>query len=135
MSKQGLNAWTLKGGIMVWQQSEYKPEYCEIAAKVLADGESYAAVCAELDRCRSTLYNWRDTHPEFASALNRGMQAAQRDWERLGRNGIEGNLEKFSASPWIFTMKNRFREDYKEDKQEKTVNESIVEKLIDKLVE
>ncbi len=120
---------------MSWQESKYKPEYCEVAAKVLAGGESYAAVCAELDICRSTLYNWRDAHPEFASALNKGLQKAQREWERIGKDGVEGNLEKFSASPWIFTMKNRFREDYKEDKQEKTVSESIVEKLIDRLVE
>lgn len=42
---------------MSWQESKYKPEYCEVAAKVLAGGESYAAVCAELDICRSTLYN------------------------------------------------------------------------------
>lgn len=120
---------------MSWQESKYKPEYCEVAAKVLAGGESYAAVCAELDICRSTLYNWRDAHPEFASALNKGLQKAQREWERIGKDGVEGILEKFSASPWIFTMKNRFREDYKEDKQEKTVSESIVEKLIDRLVE
>lgn len=114
----------------------YKPEYCEVASKVLAGGESLAAVCAELDICRATLYNWRDSYPEFASALNRGLQKAQRDWENLGRQGIQGDLEKFSASPWIFTMKNRFRDDYQDDKKEdKGIADSFVEKLIDKLVE
>ncbi len=116
---------------MAWQMSEYKPEYCDVASKVLAGGESLAAVCAELDICRKTLYNWRDSHPEFASALNVGLQKAQRDWERLGREGIDGTLEKFSASPWIFTMKNRFRDDYAEDKEEKKDdNTSVLEKII-----
>ena len=120
---------------MAWQLSEYKSEYCKIAAKVLAAGESLAAVCAELDICRATLYNWRAAHPEFASALDRGLQKAQRDWERLGREGISGEIDKFSASPWIFTMKNRFRDDYKEDKEQQVVDLSVVEKLIDKLAD
>jgi hypothetical protein len=115
--------------------STYKPEYCDTAAKVLAGGESLAAVCAELDITRTTLYEWREIYPDFDEACKRGLMKAQRDWEQLGRDGIMGNLEKFSASPWIFTMKNRFRDDYQEDKEPKTVNDSIVEKLLDRLVE
>ncbi len=99
---------------MPFQLSEFKPEYCEIATKVLANGESLAAICDELDI---------------------GLQKAQRDWERIGREGVVGNIDKFAASTWIFTMKNRFRDDYKEEKAEPTLNESLVEKLIDKLIE
>lgn len=113
---------------MTWQESLYKPEYCEIAAKVLADGESLAAVCAELDICRKTLYRWRDAHPDFESAINRGLQKAQREWEAIGRDGICGDIKNFSGTPWIFTMKNRFREDYKEDKNE---SKSDAENLCD----
>ena len=121
---------------MRYSPSLYREEYCDIAIKVLSEGESLAAVCCELDICRDTLYEWRDKHPDFAIAIKRGLQKAQRDWERLGRDGICGNIEKFSASPWIFTMKNRFRDDYQEDKSEnKSVSDSLVEKLIDKLVE
>lgn len=120
---------------MPWQESDYRPEYCETAANVLANGESLAAVCAELDICRSTLYKWRDQFPDFANALNRGLQKAQRKWESIGMSGVQGDYEKFSASPWIFTMKNRFRDDYKEEKEAKTVSDTIVEKLIDKLVD
>jgi hypothetical protein len=121
---------------MTYQLSEYKSEYCDIAVKVLASGESLAAICDEIDICRATLYNWRDAHPEFAQAIKKGLQKAQRDWERIGRDGVMGNIDKFAASTWIFTMKNRFRDDYAEDKSEsKSISDSIVEKLIDKLVE
>lgn len=113
----------------------YKPEYCEIATKVLSDGESFAAVCDELDICRKTLYNWRDSHPDFASALNRGLQKAQRDWEKIGRAGICGEIEKFGGSPWIFTMKNRFREDYGVEEKDKGAAHSLVERIIDRLVD
>jgi hypothetical protein len=116
---------------MAWQESKYKEEYCKTATKILAGGESLAGVCAELDICRATLYNWRDAHPEFANALNRGLQKAQREWEKLGRNGISGEIDKFSPSPWIFTMKNRFRDDYKDDKSEgKDTANAFVEKLL-----
>ncbi len=120
---------------MPFYESEYKPEYCQLAINILANGESYAAVCAEIGVCRTTLYNWRDTHPDFAKALNIGIQKSQRDWERLGRRGIEGDIDKFSATPWVFTMKNRFREDYAEDKESKNVSEDLVSKILDKLVE
>ena len=114
---------------------EYRAEYCDIAQKVLADGESLAAVCAEIEITRPTLSAWRATYPEFGEAVSLGLQKAQRDWENLGRSGITGSIEKFGSSAWIFTMKNRFRDDYAEEKEHKSVSDSIVEKLIDKLVD
>ena len=108
---------------------------CIKAEQVLANGESLAAICAELDISRTTLYEWRDTHPEFSDAIDRGLQKSQRLWEKMGQDGIKGNYEKFNAAPWIFTMKNRFRDDYKDDKEVKTANKSVIEMLIDKLAE
>lgn len=116
--------------------TKYKPEYCQIAAQVLAGGESLAAVCAELEISRPTLNTWREMHPEFENAVSIGLAKSQRDWERLGKQGICGEFDKFSASPWIFTMKNRFRDDYAEEKNENNgVPEAVVMQLIDRLVE
>lgn len=116
-------------------ESKYKPEYCEIAQEVLGNGKSLAAVCARLNICRATLYEWRDSNAEFAKALNQGLQKAQEYWEQIGEDGITGKIDKFGGAPWIFTMKNRFRADYQEDKDAKSDNTSLVEKLIDKLVD
>lgn len=115
--------------------SKYSDNLCGKAFKVLCDGESLAAVCAELDITRETLRVWRDTKPDFNEIINKGLQHSQRYWEKLGRDGIKGNYEKFSCAPWIFTMKNRFRDDYAEEKESKTVSDKIVEALIDKLVD
>ena len=114
--------------------TKYKKEMCIKAEEVLANGESLAAICAELGITRTTLYDWRDTHPDFKEAIERGLQKAQRLWEQMGQDGIKGNYEKFNSAPWIFTMKNRFREDYKEDKDVKTDNSSLVEKLLGRLI-
>lgn len=115
--------------------TKYKPEFCEIAKNTLARGDSLASVCAELDITRTTLYEWRDSNADFSDAIEKGLQKSQHVWEEIGRNGIVGNYEKFSGTPWMFMMKNRFRADYTEDKQEISSLESVVDKLIDKLVD
>ena len=116
--------------------NKYNPDMCEKAIEVLANGESLAAVCCELDITRETLRVWRETHTEFGEAIEKGLMKSQRVWERLGQEGIKGYYERFSSAPWIFTMKNRFRDDYKDDsKEQKPTSDSLVEKLIDKLID
>lgn len=118
---------------MAWQESLYDPKYCETAVEVLSRGKSLAAVCVAIGVCRKTLYNWRDTHPDFADALNFGLQKAQEKWEEIGEKGIEGEIKNFQGSPWMFTMKSRFRADYAEDKDKDNSANTLIEKLIDKL--
>ena len=113
----------------------YNESLCAVAEQLLREGKSIARVATNLGVCRETIYDWRDKHPEFAQAFKRGKDAAQAHWEDIGEAGICGGVKNFSATAWMFTMKNRFREDYKEDKEAKTVSESIVEKLLDKLVD
>ncbi len=115
--------------------NKYKKELCGKAFEVLATGESLAAVCDELGITRPTLYDWKDRHPEFKESIDRGLQRSQRIWERIGKDGVTGNYEKFAAAPWIFTMKNRFRDDYAEEKEDKSVSDKIVEAIIDKLID
>ena len=116
--------------------AKYRPEFCDKAVMILENGKSLAAVCAALDISRTTLYEWRDSNPDFSEAIERGLQKCQAYWEEMGHDGAAGDNENFCATPWIFTMKNRFRDDYAEDKADnKTVSDSIVEKLIDKLVD
>ncbi len=113
----------------------YNESMCAIAEQIFGSGKSIARLASSLGVCRETIYDWRDKHPEFARALKRGKETAQAHWEDIGEEGICGEIKNFSATAWIFTMKNRFREDYKEDKQEKTISESVVEKLLDKLID
>jgi hypothetical protein len=97
---------------MPWQQTEYRPEYCQIAFEVLSKGKSLAAVCAKLGISRTTLYKWKGANQELADAIEAGLQVAQAHWEDLGESGVSGEIKNFAGTPWIFTMKNRFRSDY-----------------------
>jgi hypothetical protein len=114
----------------------YNESMCADAERLMASGKSIARLATHFGVCRDTIYEWCKKHPEFAKSFKNGKDSAQAYWEELGEEGISGNLDKFSATAWIFTMKNRFRDDYKEDKkEEKTINETLLEKIIDKLVE
>lgn len=111
--------------------TKYKDEHCLKAEEILAKGKSLAAVCAHLNIARCTLYEWRDTNPDFKAAIQRGLQKCQALWEDIGTNGVTGEYDKFAAAPWIFIMKNRFREDYQEDKEDKKNDDkSVLEKII-----
>lgn len=113
----------------------YNESMCAIAEQLLSAGKSIARVATNLGVCRETIYDWRDKHPEFAKALKQGKDAAQSHWEDVGEDGIQGKIKNFSATAWMFTMKNRFRADYQEDKEPKSANETLVDKLLDRLVD
>ena len=111
--------------------NKYKKELCAKALEVLANGESLAAVCDELDITRETMRVWRETHQEFGEAIEKGLNKAQRIWESIGMDGVKGNYERFGSASWIFTMKNRFRADYAEEKDDKKDSgQSVLEKII-----
>lgn len=113
----------------------YNESMCEEVRRLMAAGKSIARVATNLGVHRRTVYAWCEKHPEFADCFERGKDAAQAHWEDVGSEGIEGEIKNFSATAWMFTMKNRFREDYTEDKESKNVSEDLVSKILDKLIE
>jgi len=116
---------------MAFTESSYDPKFCETAVDVLSEGKSLAAVCVAIGVARSTLYEWRDKYPDFKKAIEMGLQHAQLRFEELGLKGMSGEIKNFAGSSWIFTMKNRFRDDYAEDKKEdKSPAESVLEQIL-----
>ena len=119
---------------MAGAKPKYRPDHCEIAKNILAAGESLAAVCAEIEIARSTLHEWRKTYPEFDEAIEVGLQQCQRVWEKEGREAMFNETKYFSSSPYIFTMKNRFRHDYDFEKQEASPMDELLKQLVEKIV-
>lgn len=111
---------------------QYKSEMAEVARNELSKGKSISAACVALDIQRSTFYKYIERCPDFAEAVEKGKNASQAFWEERGTAGIFGEIDKFSATPWMFVMKNRFRDDYAEDKKDDGKN-SVIEKLLEKL--
>ena len=114
---------------------KYEPWMEEKARELFGRGKSITYVCAELDISRETYYRWRDDKEHaFYTIARKGELLSQKHWEDIGESGITGELEKFSGTPWMFIMKNRFREHYADQQKEKEGG-TAVEMLLNLLVE
>ena len=109
---------------------KYEPWMDEKAIELFRDGESVTSVCCDLDISRETYYQWsKDKDHPFYKIAKRGEKLSQQYWERLGRQGVRGDLDKFGGSSWQFVMKNRFRDHYS-DQQKQEDNKTLAELLI-----
>ncbi|MEO0980169.1 MAG: hypothetical protein AAFY05_13055 [Pseudomonadota bacterium] len=79
----------------------------------------FAALCSHIaagfslesfpDADRKTIRYYAEQFPEdfprekLEEAARRGLL----EWERIGKDGVRGDLAKFNASAWAFNMKNR----------------------------
>lgn len=92
--------------------SKYDPAYCERVVALGEEGKTIAEMAADLDVARTTFNDWREQHEEFSYAVRRGIEKAQAWWESNGRVATFGGFDGFSATSYIFQMKNRFRDDW-----------------------
>jgi len=76
------------------------------------NGESITELAVALGVQKDTIYRWSREIPEFSVAIKGFRQRSQAWWERVGRDGMLGKFEKFNATSYIFSMKNRFPDDY-----------------------
>lgn len=87
--------------------SPFKEEYCDMLIDHMEAGLSYESFAGLVGVCRATIYNWEKLHPSFLDAKSRGHAKMLLGLERLGLQGMIGDLKGFNASVFIFTMKNK----------------------------
>ena len=93
----------------------YKVKYCNELVEFMGQGYSIEAFAGSVGVCRDTIYNWRNDHIEFKEAFDEG-KAAQLLWheEQLRIHTAEGS--KGNTNALIFSMKNRFRDQWSDSK-------------------
>lgn len=96
----------------VGRPSKYKPEYCERVLELAKEGASMAEYAAEFGIDRTTLFDWRDQHEEFSTALTRAKILEQAWFEREARLNMKN--KDFNANLWYRSALSRFRDDYAE---------------------
>jgi hypothetical protein len=89
--------------------SDFKEEHCELLIEHMRNGLSFESFAGVAGCCRKTIYNWLEQHPQFLHAKSVGTGLSAIFWEKAGIDGTLGKIDGFSASTWIFNMKNRFR--------------------------
>jgi hypothetical protein len=75
----------------------------------MTKGLSFESFAAECGVHFDTLYEWVKKNPEFSEAKKIGTSLSLKFWEKIGMDGVKGDLKNFNVAGWIFNMKNRFR--------------------------
>ena len=75
--------------------TEYKAEYCEVAATMALNGATDAEIADELSVSVMSLWRWRGKYPEFREALRYGKENAD---ERVERSLYQRSCEINGAS-------------------------------------
>ena len=92
--------------------TKYDPKFCQEAIDYMAEGFSTKAFAGHIGVSLSTVYLWKEEHPEFSEALKAAQAAGAQWWEdklRQIASGGEGN-----ATAAIFGVKNRSQEEWKD---------------------
>lgn len=93
--------------------TDFTPDIGERILAIMSEGLSLAAAAGECDVGRTTVYRWKDEHPEFRDTVNLAMVKRQAFLERRLLTAGEGPVVTSS----IFALKNAGPEDWR-DKRE-----------------
>lgn len=91
--------------------TSYEPWMDSRALELMKAGHPKFSVAAEFNISDATMYNWLDPdhasfQPTFLDAIKAGENHLKRWWTEKGMDAIQGNVDKFPSSAWIFAMKN-----------------------------
>jgi hypothetical protein len=68
---------------------DYMPDVFPTLVKtLLSTGRTKAEVAFELGICPSTIFDWTNKYPEFAEAINIGMELSRAWWDQVGRANL-----------------------------------------------
>lgn len=93
----------------IGRPSLYKPEYCEQLIEHQASGLSFESFAGVIGVNRDTVYHWLTLHKPFSDAKKIGDMKCLLCWEKIGKDGVLGLIEKFNPAVYCFNMKNRFK--------------------------
>lgn len=112
--------------------TKYKPEILmPILSAMGNQGESKAEMAIQLGLSPRTFRSYEQQHDEFLQAVKGAVYRSQAWWERRGREATF-NANGFSATSYIFNMKNRFPKDWA-DKRELDVKVDPFSDMIDRI--
>lgn len=92
----------------VGRPTRYKKAFCQMLIDHMATGLSFESFGGTVNVGMSTTKEWARSNKEFQAAKEVGATKCRLFWEKVGRSGAMGQIPNFSASAYIFNMKNRF---------------------------
>lgn len=94
--------------------SNYDPSFTDQAIEFLSQGYSLMALAGHFGVTRKTIYNWKESHPDFAEAVEigqaKGLLSWEQDYRTFAKTG-DGN-----ATAYVFALKNRAPDEWRDMK-------------------
>jgi len=87
---------------------KYDPKYCREIVQWMARGFSIISFAGKIGVDERSIYYWVAKYPDFFQSIKIGKAKSILFWERVGMLGMMGKIQGFSASTWVFQMKNRW---------------------------
>lgn len=94
--------------------TKYDPAFCDKVIDLGREGAGKCEMAAELGITYNSFETYQDQHPEFLQAVKEALRLSQAWWEKQGRIATFGGFDGFSATSFIFNMKNRFKDDWRD---------------------
>lgn len=116
------------GRTHAYKPHKYDPKYCDDLIVHMSKGYSFETFAAEVDCTAETLYQWVKKYEKFADAKKRGEVKAQRFFESIGMMGLNGKIDKFNSTVWVFSMKNKFNWADKVETKGEIKHEEVISK-------
>lgn len=110
-------------GYVFGRPTKYRQEMCQRIMELGSEGASLTEMRVDIGIHHKTWNDWINPESpiykqDFSAAVKEAMAASQAWWERKGRLATFDSKD-FSATSYIFQMKNRFKEDW----SDRTINE------------
>jgi transposase-like protein len=98
----------------VGRPSKYKAGMCDLVLMCGEEGGTVAEMADACDVTISTLYLWKDEHPEFSEAFTRAQEKAEVCWARKVREGLAKPPSEFQGQANLKYMGQRFQDRWSE---------------------
>ena len=111
--------------------TDYREEFCEMLIQHMAEGHSFESFGAVVKCGKTTLYLWRDAHPEFMNSLEQGRAAHLKFMEKKAMDYMvempgEGKINSALFKMFMVNI-HGWRNESKDDAQKDTVIKIIVD--------
>lgn len=105
--------------------SKFSVAYCNEVIQLMSQGYSFAACAGDLGVTRQTIYEWRQSIPEFSYAAELGEVKRQKWWENLLRSNAEAGTG--NSGTIQFGLKNAAMHDFREKVEVETKSTVTIE--------
>jgi len=99
---------------MTGPKPKFNTEYCDHIVSVASQGGHIPAMMVAIGiKSKDTWYRWQREYPEFKEAVEWAEIVSQAYLEKVGLQGMLGEIPNFNSTTYALIMNNKFGSEYK----------------------